>query len=156
MCKRACARSPSAGRAGSVVGEHVLDHAIGQLFARALVAIARADDRVGLEEGLRLQQRIERRLAGPMPLDDLLLAEPLEPHRLAEAARSADPFRSAAVHPGELAAMIVTGAIAVVLGKGYVAEAEAHVMVRFAAALGCSSDQIHALCQRAAPWLGSA
>jgi tellurite resistance protein len=138
-----------------VAGERKLDTALGHLFARALVAIARADDEIGPEEGDRLEQLLVLRVAGTISLDDLLLSEPLEPHRLAEALRGTDPFRSAAVHPGELAAMILTDAIAVVLAKGYVSEAEAHVMVRFAAALGCSPDQIRALCQRAAPWLGT-
>lgn len=129
---------------------------MGQLFARALVAIARADDQIGLEEGLRLQQRIERRTGGPISLPDLLLAEPLEPHRLAESLRgSAGPFRNAGVHPGELALMIITDGIAVVLAKGYVSEAEAREIVRFAAALGCSLDEVRAMCSRVAPWLGT-
>jgi hypothetical protein len=38
-----------------VVAERILDSARGQLFARALVAIARADDQIGIEEGLRLR-----------------------------------------------------------------------------------------------------
>jgi hypothetical protein len=139
-----------------VGAERTLDSAMGQLFARALVAIARADDQIGLEEGLRLQQRIERRTGGPISLPDLLLAEPLEPHRLAESLRgSAGPFRNAGVHPGELALMIITDGIAVVLAKGYVSEAEAREIVRFAAALGCSLDEVRAMCSRVAPWLGT-
>ena len=139
-----------------MAAEPILDLAQGQLFARALVAIARADDQIGLEEGLRLQQHIELRTGSPILLDDLLLAEPLEPHRLAEALRSvAGPFRNAWLSPGELAAMIITDGIAVVAAKGYVSEAEAREMVRFASALGCSLDQIRALCSRVAPWLGA-
>lgn len=139
-----------------MANERILDSALGHLFARALVAIARADDQIGLEEGLRLQQRIELRTGGPIVLADLLLAEPLEPHRLAEALRQgAGPFRGAGVHPGELAAMIVTDGIAVVLAKGYVSEAEAGVIVRFASALGCPLDEIRAMCSRVAPWLGT-
>jgi hypothetical protein len=134
----------------------MLDSALGHLFARALVAIARADDQIGLEEGLRLQQRIELRTGGPVSLDDLLLAEPLEPHRLAESLRgSAGPFRNAGIHPGELALMIITDGIAVVLAKGYVSEAEAREIVRFASALGCSLDEVRAMCSRVAPWLGT-
>jgi hypothetical protein len=139
-----------------VAAEPTLDAGLGHLFARALVAIARADDEIGPEEGLRLQQRIALRVAGPISLDDLLLAEPLEPHRLAESLGTvAGPFRSAALPPGELAAMIVRDGIAVVLAKGYVSEAEARVIMRFASALGCPLDQIRALCNRAAPWLGA-
>jgi hypothetical protein len=134
----------------------MLDIALGRLFAQALVAIARADDEISPEEGVRLQQQIALRVAAPISLDDLLLAEPLEPHRLAEAVRgSSGPFRHAGVHPGELAAMIVSDGIAVVIAKGYVSEAEARVLVRFASALGCSRDEIRALCHRAAPWLGA-
>jgi hypothetical protein len=139
-----------------VAAERILDSALGQLFARALVAIARADDQIGLEEGLRLQQRIALRVLGTISLDDLLLAEPLEPHRLAESLRgSAAPFRTIAVHPSELAVMIITDGIEIVLAKGYVSEAEAHQIVRFASALGCSLDQVRALCRGAAPWLGT-
>jgi hypothetical protein len=140
-----------------VVAERVLDPGLGQLYARALVAIARADDQIGLEEGQRLQQRIALRVRGPIPLDELLLAEPLDPHRLAESLRAtAAPFRNAGLHPGELAIMIVTDAITVVLAKGYLSEAEASVIMRFASALGCSREQVRSLCSRAAPWLESA
>jgi hypothetical protein len=136
--------------------ERTLDATLGQLFARALVAIARADDQIGLEEGLRLQERIERRTGAPIPLDDLLLDDALEPRGLAESLRgAAGPFRDAGVHPGELAAMIVSDGLAVVLAKGYVSEAEARQIVRFASALGCSVDDIRAMCGRVAPWLAS-
>jgi hypothetical protein len=139
-----------------VAAEPRLDSALGHLFARALVAIARADDEIGPEEGVRIEQRIALRVAGPISLDELLLAEPLEPHRLAEAVRGAPgPFRNAWLHPGELAEMIVGDGLAVVLAKGYVSEAEAREIVRFASALGCSRDQIRELCKRAAPWLGA-
>lgn len=139
-----------------MAAERLLDPALGHLVARALVAVARADDQIGLEEGLRLQQRIERRIGSPVALDDLLLAEPLEPHRLAESLRGATaPFRGAGIHPGELAVMIISDAIAVVLAKGYVSEAEATVILRFAAALGCSADEVRARCSQVAPWLGA-
>jgi tellurite resistance protein len=139
-----------------VAAEPRLDPLLGQLFAQALVAIARADDEIGPEEGVRLQQRLALRVAAPIFLDDLLLAEPIEPHRLADAVTgAAGPFRNAAIHPGELAAMIITDGLAVVLAKGYVSEAEAREIVRFASALGCSLDQIRQLCSREAPWLGA-
>jgi hypothetical protein len=135
----------------------MLDSALGHLFAQALVAIARADDEIGPEEGLRLQDRLALRVAAPISLDELLLADPLEPHRLAESLRgAAGPFRNAWLLPGELAALIINDGLAVVLAKGYVSEAEAREIVRFASALGWSRDQIRALCDRAAPWLGPA
>jgi hypothetical protein len=139
-----------------VVAEQILDRSLGHLHARALVAIARADEQIGLEEGLRLQERIELRTGRPIALDDLLLAEPLEPHRLAESVRiGSEPFRGSGIPPGELAVMLITDGIAVVLAKGYVSEAEAREIVRFAAALGCPRDQVSTLCSRAAPWLAT-
>ena len=48
------------------------------------------------------------------------------------------------------------GTAGCVLAKGYVSEAEAREIVRFASALGWSRDQIRARCDRAAPWLGPA
>lgn len=137
-----------------MASERIHDRALGLLYARALVAIARADDRIDREEGLRLHDRIALRLGGAIALDDLLLAEPLEPGRLAEALRLAPgPFRGAGLHPGELAALIITDGLAVVLAKGYVSEAEAKEILRFAAALGCSQDEVRARCSRVAPWL---
>lgn len=139
-----------------MAAEQILDRALGHLFAQALVAIARADDEIGAEEGRRLEQRIAARVRGPVSLDDLLLADALEPHRLAEAlGGAAGPFRNAGLDPRDLAAMIVTDGIAVVAAKGYVSEAEARVLVRFASALGCSLDQVRAMCSRVAPWLGT-
>ena len=139
-----------------MAAERILDRTLGQLFAQALVAIARADDEIGPEEGLRLEQRIAVRVPGPISLDDLLLSDPLEPHRLAEAlGTAAGPFRNIGLDPGELAAMIVADGIAVVIAKGYISEAEAREIVRFASALGCSLDQVRAMCSRVAPWLGT-
>ncbi|HEX7842553.1 MAG TPA: hypothetical protein VF469_34000 [Kofleriaceae bacterium] len=136
--------------------ERILDRALGQLFAQALVAIARADGEIGPEEGQRLEQRIAMRVSGPISLPDLLLSDPLEPHRLAEAlGTAAGPFRHIGLDPRELATMIVTDGIAVALAKGHVSEAEAREIVRFASALGCSLDQVRAMFGRVAPWLGT-
>lgn len=126
-----------------------------QLYARALVAIARADHPLGREVGLRLAERLEARGGHAIPLDDLLLAEPLEPAQLATSLRlPTDPFRSD-LHPGELAHAIVVDGIAVVLAKGYVSEAEAHHVVGFATALGCSLDEVVAMSEHLRPWLGA-
>lgn len=128
---------------------------LAQLYAQALVAIARADDLLGLEEGLRLQQKIDARLVGPIALDDLLLAEPLDPDALKAIVETArGPFRGGSVHPGELARLIVVDAIEVVLAKGYISEGEAQEMIRFATALGCTLEQVRAMATHLAPWLG--
>ena len=128
---------------------------LAQLYAQAIVAIARADDQLGLEEGLRLQQKIDARLATPIAIDDLLLADPLDPDALEEIVKTATgPFRGGSLHPGELARLIVVDAIEVVLAKGYISEGEAQEMIRFAAALGCSLEQVKAMTVHLSPWLG--
>ena len=133
-----------------------LDIGVAQLYARALLAIARAGEELGLEEGLRLQEKIENRAGFPISLDDLLLYEPLLPSELAQHIRaSAGPFRGTSIHPGELAAMIVIDSISVVLAKGYVAEAEARELVRFATALGCTVEEVRKLSAETAPFLSA-
>src|SRR5438477_275680 len=66
------------------------------------------------------------------------------------------PFRGGAgLHPGELAQMIVTDAISVVLAKGHVSEEEAQQIVTFATALGCSRDEVRRMSGHLAPWFAS-
>lgn len=133
-----------------------LDVGLAHLYARAVLAIARAGEELGLEEGMRLQERVQARSGLSLSLDDLLLFEPLLPSELANHLRAtSSPFRGASLHPGELAAMIVVDSIAVVLAKGYVAEAEARELVRFATALGCSIEEIRRLSADTAPFLSA-
>jgi hypothetical protein len=139
-----------------VVAVQPLDASVAHLYARAMLAIARANEELGLEEGLRLQERVETRAGFSISLDDLLLHEPLLPSELAAQLRtSASPFRGIAIHPGELAALIVVDAIRVVLAKGYVAEAEARELVRFATALGCTVDEVRKWSAETAPFLSA-
>lgn len=128
---------------------------LAQIYAQAVVAIARADDSLGLEEGSRLQHKLNARLGAPTEIDDLLLAEPLGSDQLAAIVDAASgPFRGGSLHPGELARMIIVDAIEVVLAKGYIADSEASEMMRFATALGCTLDQVRAMTPHLAPWLG--
>jgi hypothetical protein len=134
----------------------IFDVGLAHLYARAVLAIARADDEIELEEGLRLVARLEARSGRPVSLDDLLLAEPLDPAELAAQLRApASPFRGAGLHPSELAAMIVADSIAVVLAKGHVSEEEARELLRFAVALGCSVDDVRGMSSHLAPFLAA-
>lgn len=136
-------------------GVQIREPDLAQLYARALVAIARADDQLGLEEGMRLQQKLDARLVTSVVMDDLLLAEPIDPESLgAIVAAAIGPFRGGTIHPGELARLIVVDAIEVVLAKGYISEGEAREMIRFATALGCSLEQVRAMAEHLSPWLG--
>lgn len=135
----------------------LLDESAAQLYAQALVAIVRADGEIGLEEGARLQEKIEARSGRPASLDDLLLAETLHPSQLADALRNASgPFRGGGgLHPGELAAIIVIDAISVVLAKGHVSDEEAQQIFRFATALGCTPDEVRKMSAHLSPWFAA-
>ncbi len=134
-----------------------LDESAAHLYAQALVAIVRADGEIGLEEGARLAEKLEARSGHPANLDDLLLAETLDPNALADAIGNASgPFRGDnRLHPGELAAMIVVDAIEVVLAKGHVSEEEAQQIVRYATALGCTLDEIRRMSAHLSPWFAA-
>jgi hypothetical protein len=134
----------------------VLDAGLAHLYARAVLAIARADDEIEPEEGLRLVARLEARSGRPVSLDDLLLAEPLDPAELAAQLRTqTSPFRGAGLHPSELASMIITDSIAVVLAKGHVSEEEARELLRFGMALGCSVDDVRNMSEHLVPFLAA-
>jgi tellurite resistance protein len=127
---------------------------LAQLYAQALVAIARADDELGLEEGMRLQQKMDARLVVPIAIDDLLLAEPLDPAALGEiVGAGGGPFRGGSLHPGELARLIVVDSVEVVLAKGHITEEEATVMIQFATALGCTLAEVRSMTVHLSPWL---
>ncbi len=133
-----------------------LDIGLAHIYARAVLAIARADHELGLEEGLRLERLLEDRSGQPVSLDNLLLEEPLDPAELVAALRAnAGPFRGNCVHPGELASMIVIDSIAVVLAKGYVSEAEARELLRFAIALGCTVEEVRQMSAHLLPFFTS-
>lgn len=133
------------------------DEHIAHLYAQALIAIARADGEIGLEEGSRLQQKIEQRSGRAANLDDLLLTEALAPADLATALHeTTGPFRhGGGLHPGELAQLIVTDAIAVVLAKGHVSEEEAQTIVQFATALGCTMEEVRRMSGHLSPWFSA-
>ena len=147
---------PGSGRSPGHIRGRILDAGLAHLYARAVLAIARAEDQLPLEVGLRLVARLEARSGRPVSLADLLLAEPLDPADLAAQLRaSAGPFRRGDIHPSELAALIVGDSIAVVLAKGYVSEAEARELVRFAVALGCSVDDVRRMSVHLTPFLAA-
>jgi hypothetical protein len=132
-----------------------LDVGLAHACARAVLAIARADHVLGLEEGRRIVDLLEARGGLAIALADLLLEEPLEPAELVALQRAhAVPFRGHGLQPGELARLIVDDALTDVLAKGYVSEAEGRELLRFAMALGCSVDQVRAMSVHLLPLFG--
>jgi hypothetical protein len=131
---------------------HHLDVEMASLYARAVLAVARANDTLSREEGQRLQELVSTRTGIELSLDELLLHEPLLPSELAaQAARQlASPFRGAAITRAELARLIIVDSLAVVLAKGYVAETEVRELLRFTSALECTTNEVRALAADAA------
>lgn len=133
--------------------KRIEDREIALLYARALVAIARADHEIEFEEGLRLTDRIADRCRIAVRLEDLLLEPALSPEQFVEQLGVNDgPFRSATIHPRELASVLVQDGVAIMLAKGHATEAEADRLWRFARALGLTDDEFRRLTAAVAPW----
>ena len=118
------------------------------LYARALVAIARAEGNIDSEEGERLSERIA--LRSNLGVEDLLLDRSLQPDELADAIRGA-PFRGESVRSDDVARMLVEDALYIVLAKGHVTAEEGARMHRYATALGMSDDTFRSLTIRWIP-----
>ena len=130
----------------------IRDRELAALYARALVAIARTDDEINFEEGLRLQQCIADRCEVPLRIDDVLVEPPLSPAQLADYVRgSSGPFRGSS-HPVQLAEWLVADGLSVILAKGHMSEREAALLARFADALGVSRDEFRRLTAHVARW----
>lgn len=130
----------------------LFDHELAHLYARSLIAIARVDHEINLEEGLRLEQRINARCREPLHLEDLLLLPALDPGELAEAVVGGGPFRGSSVHPVQLAQALVADGVSIVLAKGHATGAEAHRLWQFASALGLTAEDFRAQTEAASRW----
>jgi len=131
----------------------IADRELGLLYARVLVAIARSDQEIEREEGMRLVDRIERRCTIPLRLEDLLLEPPLSPEQFHLQLSTHDgPFRGASLQPRELASVLVEDGVAIMLAKGHATEAEADRLWRFAEVLGLTSEEFRQLTVAVAPW----
>ena len=128
-----------------------LDAQLAQMYALALVASARADGEISLEEGLRLQHLVDR-AGSATSIDDLLMADRVRPEAFAALVQG-DPFRGRSVHPLELAPQLVSDALEILLAKGHVAAAELAALRAFVGALGIGDEQLRALAGRQARWL---
>jgi hypothetical protein len=125
---------------------------LAHLYARVLVAVARADHEISFEEGLRLEQRINARCREPIAIDDVLLSAPIDPSELARVLVGDGPFRGSPVHPVELARALVADGVAILLAKGHATDNEARSLWRYASALGLTGDDFRALTEAASKW----
>jgi tellurite resistance protein len=118
-----------------------------QLYAQALISIARAEGNIDAEEGERLAERVDHR--SDLSLEDLLLERSLSPEDLAVAVRGA-PFRGVSVRADEVARTLIEDALYVALAKGHVTAEEGDRMWRYATALGLPAEEFRQLTAR---WL---
>jgi len=125
----------------------LLSEDLKQLYARALIAIVRAEGSIDAEEGERLAERVEARVG--LTLEDLLLSRSLQPEELVDAIHGG-PFRGESVRPEQVGRLLVEDALYVTLAKGHVTPEEGHRMWRYAMALGLCPEEFRTLTHR---WL---
>jgi hypothetical protein len=134
--------------------ELVLDEELAQLYAAALYTISRADDgAVDRDENTGLRTVIEQRWQ--LALDpEALFFTTVTPESFATAVSVRDPFRgSAAGERRQIARALIADAVTLSTLSGGLDDRKAHAILRFAHALGCSSDEILAASPRLAEWI---
>ena len=114
------------------------------VYARALVAVARGDYEISLEEATVLQARLAARCGEALAFDDVLLAPRLEPEELL-ASHGDGPFRSNATDPRALAVMLVEDGLAILDAKGGGTSGELATLRHFASALGLTAEELRKL-----------
>jgi tellurite resistance protein len=107
------------------------------MFLRGLIAVARTDGAINLEEMASLRA-IAADLGLVMPdEEDLLVAGEVAPHALAAAIGSAGgPFRASGSQPDEIGRAFVEAAQRLSRADGELTPGEVAILSRFAAALG--------------------
>jgi hypothetical protein len=127
---------------------------VARSYALALLAIARGDGTIGPDEAQVFQQRLEKRVAKPLPLEDLLFERPITATEVADlVTKDHGPFRTAGLEGRTLGKMLLEDALAIVLTKGHATSGEATGIIRFARALGISNDELRAASPLLDPFL---
>jgi tellurite resistance protein len=124
-----------------------LNAELGQIYAQALVAIARVDGEIGGEEGARLRELVAKRSTVEIDYEASFF-EKVTPDSLAAAVR-----RDPSVPPRELGRALVSDAIALATADGDLNSVEAHAILRYARALGCTDEDVGAETRELDEWL---
>jgi len=123
-----------------------LNDQVGQAYAQALLAIARVDREVNPEEAHRVRELVASR--SPVAVDfEASFFERLTPEALAAAAKAGN------VAARELGLALVADGVALATADGDLNSVEAHAILRFAHALGCTSADIGAVTHELDEWL---
>jgi hypothetical protein len=133
----------------------VLDDELVQLYAAVLYTISRADGTVDRDENISLRRLVQRRWQVSLDPEALFFTS-VTPESFAHALAGRDPFRSSAAgSPTQIARALVEDAVLLCELNGGLDDRAAREILRFARALGCSSDDIVAASRRMSEWLSS-
>ena len=131
----------------------VLDHELVQMYAAVLYSISRADGTIDREESLGLRQIVARRWQVALDPEALFFTQ-ITPESFAHAVASRDPFRSSASgSPKQIARALIADAVVLCETTGGLDDRSANAILRYARALGCSSEDIVATSRRLAEWV---
>jgi uncharacterized tellurite resistance protein B-like protein len=126
-----------------------LEPRLGQAYAQALLAIARVDGEITSEEAARVRELVARR--SPVTIDfEASFFDKQTPEILAETVQRAGP---AVVQPRDLGRALVSDAVAVAIADGDLKGVEAHTILRFARALGCTAEDVAGVTPALDEWL---
>lgn len=110
-----------------------MDDQLGQAYAQALLAIARVDREVSPEESARVRELVASRSSVVVDFEASFF-EKMTPEGLVKAVGSGDRLG--------VARMLLADAVALATTDGDLNSTEAHAILRFARALGCTDIDI--------------
>lgn len=134
--------------------ELALHDEVGRLYARALVAIARADGDLVLDEILRLRALVVRRLGRELG-DEALFGPTLSVDELVASVRRhhGDPFRSTALSPRQLGRLLIDDGLSLALADGHVCAEEVAMVEAMARSLDCTPEDLAEFRQKLPRWV---
>jgi tellurite resistance protein len=124
-----------------------LNDEIGQLYAGALIAIARVDGEIGPEESAHLRDLVGKRTSVAIDYEASFFHK-TRPEELAAAAKTGS------VSGRELGKALAGDAVALAIADGDLNGKEAQEIIRFLRALGCTGSDVVAVTRELDEWLG--
>ena len=118
---------------------------LGEAYASALHALARADGEVGVEESAEVDRRLSRRTSVTVDAEAMFF-DPPTPEKLAAKVRK---------HPAckDVGRALVRDAVALAIADGDLKSKEATAILRYAKALGLGPEEVHAESPLLDEWL---
>lgn len=126
-----------------------LEPRLGQAYAQALLAIARMDGEITPEEAARVRELVARRSTVEIDFEASFF-DKQTPETLADTVMRAGP---AVVQPRQLGRALVSDAVVLATADGDLNGVEAHAILRFARALGCTAEDVAQETRQLDEWL---